>query len=448
MVNSRFQPPIQNSQFTMYYKQTIYTILLLLPLTVFTQESESSWQEKLSNFSFQPVVALQIWSSYTLGEEIYDATNRTYKTVDDRLDFQLRRSRLGFKGQAYKNLKFNLTAAIDLVGRDVLSGTEAGANNGGSPQLRLWNAYLQWRLINESEKLNFVTGYFPVQIGRESITAASRSTSMEKSWSQNYLRRHLVGTGPGRAVGANFGGLFINKNRNIHWGYDLGIFNPAFREYNNNSTGDQYAPLLSGRLAFYIGDPESSKYTIGHKINYFGKRKGLTLALAGAYQGTTNLFTSNAAYGGDFLLNLGNLNIDGEWHYLIREGEEVINGNNQMIESSAGTGYLRMSYNILLQKGYILEPSAMIVRLNGALSAADQEMASTLGTFAGEEQILDIGFNLYFNPNLKLSLHYTHREGDAGAAGDGSTLNNYFSQNSVGAIRRGNWAGLGVVVIL
>ena len=432
----------------MYFKQTIYTILFLFPLTLFAQESESSWQKKLSNFSFEPVVALQIWSSYTLGQEVYDATNREYKEVDDRLDFQLRRSRLGFKGQAYENLKFNLTAAIDLVGRDVLSGTEAGGNNGPSPQLRLWNAFLQWRLINGSEKLNLVMGYLPPQIGRESITPASRSTSMEKSWSQNYLRRHLVGTGPGRAVGANFGGLFISENSKIHWGYDLGVFNPAYREYNNNSTGDQYAPLVSGRLAFYIGDPESPKYTIGHKVNYFGKRKGFTLALSGAHQGTTNLFTSNAAYGGDFLLNLGHLNVDGEWHFLIREGEEQINGNKQAIESNAGTGYLRISYNIPLQKGFVLEPTAMIMRFNGAMSAEDQEMANTLDAFAGEEQKLDVGFNLYFNPNLKLSLHYTHRDGDAGDAGDGSTLNNYFSQSGVGAIRKGSWAGLGVMIVL
>ncbi|MEZ5058928.1 MAG: hypothetical protein R2879_17985 [Saprospiraceae bacterium] len=46
----------------------------------------------------------------------------------------------------------------------------------------------------------------------------------------------------------------------------------------------------------------------------------------------------------------------------------------------------------------------------------------------GLEQIYDIGANLYFNPDLKLSLHYTHRRGDPGDAGDGSTVNNYFFQ--------------------
>jgi len=430
----------------MFFKKPILALLLFsFPFILFAQPE--SWKDKMPDFEIQPVIGLQLWSSYTIGQEIYDERTGQYNAVDNRLNFQLRRSRLGFKGQVYKNLKFNLTTAFDLVGRDVLSGSEAGSNNGGSPKLRLWNAYLQWKIIPGSEKLNLATGYFPVQIGRESITSALRSPSMEKSWSQNYLRRHLVGIGPGRAFGANFGGLFLNDSGNIHWGYDLGIFNPAFRDYNNNSVGDDYSPLLSGRLAVYIGDPESGKYSIGHKINYFGKRHGLTIAVAGAHQGESSLFKSNQAAGADVLLNLGQLNVDGEWHYLLREGTAPGNGEADTYQALAGTGYLRASYNLLLQHDYVLEPAAMIARFEGATNAEEQEKAERLQAFAGKETIIDLGLNFYFNPDLKLSLHYTHREGDAGDKGDGATVNNYFSQSEVGAIHRGDWLGLGAVAI-
>ena len=48
---------------------------------------------------------------------------------------------------------------------------------------------------------------------------------------------------------------------------------------------------------------------------------------------------------------------------------------------------------------------------------------------------------------LKVLLHYTWRAGDPGAAGDGATVNEYFYQSGVGAIRRGNWIGLGINAI-
>ncbi len=424
-------------------------LLLYLPFFVFAQQEQpSSWQEKLEGFQIKPSIGVQLWSSYTMGEEVFNETTGEYESVDDRLNFQLRRTRFGLTGQPYKNLKFNLTASLDLVGRDVLAGTEAGANNGASPIFRLWNAYVQWRMTSGSEKLNAVVGYLSPQIGRESITSAMRSTSMEKSMSQNYLRRHLVGTGPGRALGVNIGGLFLSENSKLHWGYDLGIFNPVFESYLGNSVGKEYSPLLTGRLAAYIGDPESKKYTTGHKVNYFGKRKGLTVAAAGATQGETDLFLSNTAAGFDFLLNFGNLNFDGEWTYLWREGSELddVNSVREYMVSS-NTGYVRLGYNVQLKNGYILEPLAMYVKFNGETTAREQADAISVKSLAGEEQIIDFGFNLYFNPDLKLSLHYTLRDADSGDAGDGATVNNYYSQSLVGAIHRGDWLGFGLVAV-
>ena len=44
------------------------------------------------------------------------------------------------------------------------------------------------------------------------MTSAFRLGSMEKSWDQNYQRRHMVGVGTGRAVGINIGGLNYGEN--------------------------------------------------------------------------------------------------------------------------------------------------------------------------------------------------------------------------------------------
>ena len=69
----------------------------------------------------------------------------------------------------------------------------------------------------------------------------------------------------------------------------------------------------------YIGDPEAKTYTLGHGVNYFGKRKGFSLAFAGSQQDESDIFTQNNAYGIDWLLNYGPINFDGEWKiiYLI-----------------------------------------------------------------------------------------------------------------------------------
>lgn len=419
-------------------------------LTVFysfnlpAQENEFNFKKKLAQIEIKPVLAIQLWSSYTQGEEVFNSTLDRYEAVENRLNFQVRRTRLGFKGSINENLQFNLVSAIDLVGRDLLAGTEAGGNNGASPQLRLWNAFLQWRIKPKNERFNLIAGYFVPQIGRESITPALRSTSMEKSWSQNYLRRHLVGTGPGRAVGFNLGGLL----KNAHLVYNIGIFNPSFKAYEGNSVGRAYAPLIVGRLAFFAGESEADKYSIGHKVNYFGKRQGLTLAIAGAHQGTTDFFQSNQALSTDFLLNLGALNLDGEWSLLRREGHQFEDNQTKSFFVLSKTGYLRLSYNLPLNQGQILEPVLMYMFFEGEMEETGQEQAALVGQLAGKESKFNIGLNWYLNPDLKVSFFYTLRSGEAGINENGTKINNYFYQPGVGPIHRGNWLGLGLVAII
>ena len=431
----------------MKWNNRIFYILSLWAIFLPQYANSQNWQKTLDDFKLKPSIGLQLWSSYTIGQEVYKEEHGNYEAVDNRLNFQIRRTRLGFSGQPYQNLGFKFTAALDLVGRDILSGTEAGANNGASPRFRLWNAWLHWKVKKTSESFNILTGYLPPQIGRESITSAMRSNSMEKSWSQNYLRRHLVGTGPGRAMGINVGGQMYKKGSKAGWGYDAGIFNPAFNGYGGNSVGKHYSPLITGRIALYLGSPESEKYTIGHKVNYMGKRRGLTLAVAGAHQGETDLFLSNSVLNLDFLFNWDKLNLDGEWSWLYRQGISEFSDPDGFTATSQ-TGYLRLSYNLELQHDYVLEPVGMMVIFEGEKNVGHQDDASLVKMPSGSEQILDLGFNFRYNENLKLSLHYTHRNGDPGDAGEGATVNNYFYQSGVGAILRGDWLGLGCVIVI
>lgn len=426
-------------------KSTVLFILLLSFSSLAAQSDSSRWQKKLEQFKLQPILGFQMWGTYTHGAELFNSTTQQYESVDDRFNAQIHRTRLGVKGQPYPHLKFNLTAALDFVGRDQLSAVEAGANNGAGPRFNIWHAFLQWKLSANNEAANLVFGYFTPMIGREALSSALRSPSMEKAWSQNYLRRHLVGTGPGRAAGINLGGLLNKKDSDskFQFGYDIGVFNTTFQNFSGNSSGTKWSPLVVSRLVLYFGDPELSQYGIGHKFNYFGKRKGLSLAFSGATQGETDLFLNNQAAGMDVLFNWGKFNFDAEWTYLWRTG----NTNNEEFTLSSSTGYLRLGYNINLKKGYVLEPLLNWVQFNGVTSLKEQNQAAAVGALSGTDSYMDIGFNFYFNPDLKISLHYTLRDGDAGDMGAGFTGNNYFTQGGL-VIRRGSWLGLGLVAIL
>ena len=371
--------------------------------------------------------------------EVYDAEADRFLAVEDRLNTQFRRSRIGLTGQPYAGFSFKLTAAIDFVGKDLLSATDAGFNNGPSPPLRLWNGVVNWRLFPNSDALHLMGGYYTVPIGRENITPALAVTSLEKAWSQNYLRRHLVGIPPGRAVGFNLGGMFKTGTEAINVSYDLSVQNPVAGALGGNSTGRRSAPLLTTRWALHLGDPEFAGYSFGHKVNYFGRRRGVTLAFAASEQAATDQFEQNRALSTDLLLNWGPWNLDGEYSYLFREG-----GNGQ--STSGRVGHVRLSRNIGLPHGRTLEPVALYWFYHGPMTAEEQAAARALNSFAGEDYSLDLGLNYYFNPGLKLSLHHTWRWGEAGAAEEPQTLrNNYYQQVGLGAIRRGDWLGLGLV---
>ncbi len=421
------------------------THLLLLALAILVsggslsgQRDSSAFAKKLADYQLKLSFAVQLWSTYSTGMEVYDAEDNRFVPVDNRLNTQFRRSRIGLKGEPYPGLSLNLTVAIDFVGKDVLAATDAGYNNGSSPKLRFWNGRLTWRLLPNSDALHLMAGYYTIPIGRESSAPALAVTSMEKAWTQNYLRRHLAGIGPGRAAGFNLGGMLHTSNPNLNVSYDLSVQNPVALAYNGNSTGRRSAPLLTTRWSLHLGDPEFKKYTYGRKVNYFGTRHGATLTFAASEQAATDLFEENLALSTDLLLNWGPWNLDGEYSYLHR-------GASEAVSTSARTGYIRLSHNFALSHERTLEPVAMYWFFAGPMAAGEQATAQALQSFAGEDNGLNLGANYYFNPTLKLSLHYTWRWGAAGAADPETLLNNYFQQAGLGPIRRGDWLGLGLV---
>jgi len=378
---------------------------------------------------------MQLWSTYTTDYQIFNTDNQAYEPVDDRLNILLHRSRIGLKGSYDTRWVYDFTGSLDFVGQDALAGTAGGLNNGASPRFRIWNALIQYKASQQSENLYLTFGYMCPLISRESITSPFSVNSFEKAWSQNYIRRHVTGLGPGRIVGLNIGGFQQTENK-LALDYNVGIFNPVLNTYSGNSAGQQYSPLLTYRLGVHLGDAESNKYSRGHKFNYKGQRTGITLALSGSYQGNSDLWEKNTSFGVDILANFKQFNLAGEWMQLDRSLDRVA--------STSTTGFVKLGYYTEANgKGW--EPVIMYCFFSGPTEAAEQLEAQSLGTFTGEDNYWELTINYYLSSKARLSLSYTLRDGSAGVGDPTTIFNNYYQQGGVGAIQRGNYMGLGLL---
>jgi hypothetical protein len=441
-------------RFTVHQNRTIQisalTIFLLITQVTFAQEGFKGFLKNKEGFKLEPFAQFQLWSVYSSNQKVFNAQSKAYERVDNRLNFLLRRTRIGFRMQPYDNLKATVIFSFDAIGRDVQSGVFGIGNNGAIPAVGIFDAFLEWRLKPGSEKLILVAGYFRPQISRESITPAWQVGSFEKSATQNYLRQHLIGVNSGRSTGVNLGGLFKGPTEKVYLNYNVGIFNPGFYYNNNNSVGTQFSPLLVARAVLSLGDPELKQYSISYIQNYYNLRKGVSLALNGSIQGSTDLFRQNASIGADVLLNWRKINLDAEYHHLLRSGSRELpnNSGTRTFDYKASVEHIRVGYNWIAGKKLFLEPTFTLMHFQGATTALSQADASAVRSSSGAETSYDAGINWHLQERrLKLLLHYTWRQGDPGAAGDGATVNDYFTQANVGAIRRGNWLGLGLNAI-
>lgn len=413
-----------------------YFLLIFYPLV-----GQSEWG-KTGKFGsavkIEPVLSFQFWSTYTQGLQVFNSNLNIYEPADNRLNFQFRRARFGFKGQMSDQFRFTFIGSFDLVGRDLLSATLGGLNTGSLPGLGLWDAFGEYKLSKKSEVVYLVFGWFRPQFSRESMTAVWATSSFEKAMSQNYIRTHLVGIGSGRAAGVNFGGLLKNKKNKIFGQYNIGLFTPQWLKYSGNSAGFNTSLLKSARLVYYLGDPEMTKYGISYQTNYFNKRKGLSLGISYADQGQTDLFYKNTAFQPDILFNWGSFNLDAEWNFMQRVSLQ------QNVRYPEGAGHIRFSNNVQLF-GLFLEPTFMYVKYKGGLTIQEQILASSISANAGTDENIDFGVNIYFNQNkFKVAFHHTWNRGNMGEGLPGFSQNLYFRQNGLGAIKRGNYWGLGI----
>jgi len=410
-------------------------------LTFYPIIGQSDWG-KAGKFGsavkIEPVLSFQFWSTYTQGLQVFNSNLKIYEPAENMLNFQFRRARFGFKGQMSDQFRFTFIGAYDLTGRDLFSATSGGLNTGSLPGLGLWDAFGEWKLSKKSEVVYLVFGWFRPQFSRENITGAWATSSFEKAMSQNYIRTHLVGIGSGRAAGVNLGGLFKNKKNKIFGQYNIGLFTPQWLKYSGNSAGFNTSLLKSARLVYYLGDPEMTKYGISYQTNYFNKRKGLSLGISYADQGQTDLFDKNTAFQPDMLFNWGSFNLDAEWNFMQRVSLQ------QKVRYAEGAGHIRFSNNIKLF-GLFLEPTFMYVKYKGALTIQEQFLASSISANAGTDENINLGVNIYFNQNkFKVAFHHTWNRGNMGEGLPGFSQNLYFKQNGLGAIKRGNYWGLGI----
>ncbi len=445
-----FYNPTEMNTTALWHKLALFVALTTCMPALFAQHgSFEGFLKPKEGFKVEPYVMLQLWSTYSMGHELYNTNTKHYEPVDDRLNFLFRRARVGFKMQPYENLRFNAVLAYDATGRDVHAGTVGATNNGGTPSVGIFDAYMEWRIKPKSEKFYLVAGFFRPQLSRESITTAWQTSSMEKSATQTYVRQHTTGVGPGRVVGVNLGGLLKSESEKVVLNYNLGVFNPSYTSNSGNSAGTQFAPLIAGRAVLSLGDPEMKQYGIAYNMNYFNQRKGISIALSGSRQGKTDVFQHAATVGTDLLFNYDHLNFTAEYHQLYRQGHRNDSGEQpKTFNYISRVGHARAGYNLAAGKKYFIEPSLMYMHFAGAKDAEGQANAALVKASSGTESAYDAGINWYLNEKkLKVLLHYTWRAGDPGAAGDGAMVNEYFYQSGVGAIRRGNWIGLGINAI-
>lgn len=394
----------------MVLRLAIVVIATLLTGPLFSQE-----------LVIKPVVGFQVWSTLSEGTSFVDPETGSFEDVDSRLGFQLHRSRLGVKGSVGDRLKFTFIAAHDFAGKDIFDGTVGAPNNTGSPRFRLWNAHIDYDLDPNSDWFNLRVGFFGIPLSRESITSPFNVLASEKSWSQNYIRRHTVNVGPGRTPGVSIGGFKVFKENTFALSYDIGVFNARFGDFNTNSAGIQASNVISARVSLQFGEPESKSYLDGAKQVSFVKRKGLTIALSQAVQGATDFYDRNSLSGVDWLLQWDRIILSGEWALLGRSIDSE--------RTSATAGYVRGAYVIPLQNDKFISLALGHTFLNGPTDQQEINLANAVLAFSGQDRYTEATFNYYLTKKSRITFSHTWRSGSSGDAQPVEINNNYFRQS-------------------
>jgi hypothetical protein len=364
--------------------------------------------------------ANQLWGVYTM-----DRVENGQK-YDNRMDFFLRRSRLGFQGKITEDLSWRVWFAYDNVGLDPHTALAKNGSiglvggNTNNKEFYIWDAMFTYAL--HKNWANITVGYFRPQVGRESITAGFEVLSFEKALTNFYPRQHLVGTGPGRETGVNIGGLYNDEKTKLGLNYNFGVFNVD--KFSGGTGGDNL--LYTARVAISYGDPEMKKYGLGYKVNYFGKRNGITFAVNYAYLGRgkdgSSSFKNNQMLGFDILANYKDFTFNAEYDELKRSFDDSTKDYKDKV------WHVRGGYNFTLPNKTILEPAITYSEWQG-----DKTHANNDGNF----KVTDVGLNWYIKQNnIKLNLHYVKQTGTAKSL-----------YNPDGKSKAGDYVGVGLQLI-
>jgi hypothetical protein len=356
-------------------------------------------------------VGVQLMGVHTQGAQA-DIGSGRLEPVEDRFDLFARRARLSISGRLEENIEFRLVLYYDNLGKDRFGGTRSTPNEG---TVGVWDAFWTWHA--QPTWANLTVGYFRPQIGRENITSGFQTNSnMDKLPTQVYQRQHTVGRSSGREVGVNLGG-FRNYGK---WSlnYNGGFFDTSHEKVTGQAFGgSKWAPLLVGRAALTLGQPEMRQYGIDYVVNHFNQRKGVTFASAYARQGDNNAFQRNETVNLDALANYGPWNLDAEYDFMKRR---TLAGRDYLDRA----WHVRAGYNIRVRTWWV-EPVAAVMRFRG----------DRFSPFpGGRDRYLDFGVNWYVqNTRVKLNVHHTRQSGTSVSnCTDGRTF------------LRGNLTGIGM----
>lgn len=350
-----------------------------------SDSSELSFFDLNKSEIFKPIAAFELWTTYSMSEQSCG------KNFTKRGDFSFRRLRFGGSGSPYYWLNYSFQLHLDRLGEDANSSTKG--SYGDKPDI--WNAFLTLKLLKKSDLLNIDAGYFWAAISREFSTSPWAVGSFDKSWANWYLRNFVTGKGNGIESGLGFGG--IKNFGSFGISYRIGTYEP--QAYTSSTYSDR---LYTERIMFSFGNPEQAKYSYLLSGNQWRKRNGVTIGLGLSTQENGKLsdslyFERSMAYGGDILINIIGLHIDGEYFQMKRTAEKSK-------EFDGTEWHIRAGYTFATLKTFI-EPCISYDKYKG-------NGVKGLFKYIGDDQTLDIGVNWYLNKDkLKLSLHYLNQDG-------------------------------------
>ena len=312
----------------------------------------------------------------------------------NRNDVYIRRGRIGVKGMLRKNLSFYVLFAYDGIGRDKNTAGNGSPNPQDNHDFYLWDAMWTW---SPKPMFNVTAGYFRPQVGRENISSAFNVISMDKALTNFQPRTNIIGRNTGRETGVNVGGF----HRGMGWSFN---YNVGFFDMTSTTivgAGSRWFPLLTGRAAFTIGDPEMDKYKLSYVQSYYGRRRGITFAVNVTYQGETEIFKQNDFYGADILANYKHWDFIIEYDWLYRNS--IITTKTQKTTDAVYS--FKCGYNFVQKNGRIIQPTFMYSGQTAA-NYGGKEYINSLTT-ATTQYVYDAGINYLINKDkLKLNVHY------------------------------------------